>query len=245
MRLNTLQRYLVLRWRDSCIKLKVGVIPEIRRLQEQLNMQASFRRRVVISSFNMKALSDHEYLSRFRFKRRDVGFISEIIGWDATGHENGRTRTTKKRCHTDPEEATANFLRILGSPSHWVDLQLEFGKQIAALTEILYHTLKLFPFTLGTNFKPVPTYWWLLEQRITHNVCLREDLYCRMLWDSLTVQPSISRDQVALVIELHTADTSVETLSNFRQYPLLMALFFIILVPWKKTQYDTLSSVSD
>jgi DDE superfamily endonuclease len=155
-RLNTLQRYLALRWRDSCIKLKVGVIVEIRRLQEQLIMQASFRRRIMMSSFNINTLSDHECLSRFRFKRRDVGFISEIIGYEATGHENGRTKTARRRYRTDPVEATAIFLRRLGSPSRWVDLQLEFGKHIAALTEIFYHTLELFYSTLGTKLETWP-----------------------------------------------------------------------------------------
>jgi DDE superfamily endonuclease len=65
-------------------------------------------------------------------------------------------KNCRKRYRTDPVEATAICLRILGSPSRWVDLRLEFGKHIAALTEIFYHTLKLFYSTFGTKLETWP-----------------------------------------------------------------------------------------
>jgi hypothetical protein len=50
----------------------------------------------------------------------------------------------RRRYHIDPVEATAIFLRRLATPSRWVDLQPEFGKHTAALSELFCHAIELF-----------------------------------------------------------------------------------------------------
>jgi hypothetical protein len=52
-------------------------------------------------------------------------------------------------------DATAVLLRRLSTVSHWVDLQEEFGKHSACLTEIFYHTLEL----VYSKFSPLMTTW--------------------------------------------------------------------------------------
>jgi hypothetical protein len=58
------------------------------------------------------------------------------------------------------------LLRRLSSPSRWVDLQTEFGKRSACLTEIFYHTLELF----YSKFGPVIQTWpeRLFQRRAAH-----------------------------------------------------------------------------
>jgi hypothetical protein len=60
-------------------------------------------------------------------------------------------------------ETTAILLRRLSTVSRWVDLQEEFGKHSACLTEIFYHTLELF----HSKFSPLVTTWHLaiLQER--------------------------------------------------------------------------------
>jgi hypothetical protein len=76
--------------------------------------------------------------------RKDDGFISELIPWDQCLDEYGRMRTARRRSRIDPMEATSIFLRRLSTVARWVDVQEEFGKHTACLTEIFYHTLELF-----------------------------------------------------------------------------------------------------
>jgi hypothetical protein len=69
---------------------------------------------------------------------------SGLIPWENYLDYHGRMRTRRRRYRIDPVEATAIFLRRLATVSRWVDVQDEFGKHSACLTEIFYHTIELF-----------------------------------------------------------------------------------------------------
>jgi hypothetical protein len=58
-------------------------------------------------------------------------------------------RTGRRRYCIDPVEATAIMLRRMATASHCVDVQFEFGKHSACLTDIFYHTLELFHSKFG------------------------------------------------------------------------------------------------
>jgi hypothetical protein len=115
------------------------------------------------SSFNINSLSDDECLIKFRFMRKDVVFISELIPWDKGLEEHGRLRTARRRYRIDPMEANDILLQRLSTVSRWVDLQEEFGKHSACLSEIFYHTLELF----HSKLSPLVTTWPLgiLQER--------------------------------------------------------------------------------
>jgi hypothetical protein len=123
---------------------KLAVAFEISRIREQIQLQNVARCRVWASAFNIKALSDMECLNRYRFKRQDVGFVSDIIPWETALDPEGKMRIFGRRYRVDLVEATAIFLRRMATPSRWVDLQPEFGKHTAALSELFYNALELF-----------------------------------------------------------------------------------------------------
>jgi hypothetical protein len=162
-RLAILHSFLMLGKSEWSLRLKFTVTGEIRRIQEQMELQNMARCRVLTSSFNINSLSDEECLIKFRFMRKDVGFISELIPWDQCLDGYGRMRTARRRYRIDPMEATAIFLRRLSTVARWVDVQEEFGKHTACLTEIFYHTLELF----HSKFSPLVTMWRLgiLQER--------------------------------------------------------------------------------
>jgi hypothetical protein len=75
-------------------------------------------------------------------------------------------RTARRRYRIDPVEATAIFLRRLSSPIRLVDIRDEFGKHIACLTEIFYHTLDLFYSKFGPRIQTWPEE--LLQKRAAY-----------------------------------------------------------------------------
>ena len=154
-RLTVLQNFLILGKSENGLRVKLAVTAEIRRLQEQIELQKMARCRVLKSSFNINSLSDEECLIKFRFMRKDVGLISELIPWDKCLDEQGKMRTSRRRYRIDPMEATALLLRRLSTVSRCVDLQEEFGKHSACLNETFYHTLELF----HSKFSPLVTTW--------------------------------------------------------------------------------------
>jgi hypothetical protein len=114
------------------------------------------RCRIVMTCFNISSLSDQECLVRYRLRRNDVGFISNLVPWEASLDQYGRMRTARRRYRIDPVEATAIFLRRLSSPICLVDIRDEFGKHITCLTEIFYHTLDLFYSKFGPRIQTWP-----------------------------------------------------------------------------------------
>ena len=71
-RLTVLQIFLILGKSENGLRVKLAVTAEIRRLQEQIELQKMARCRVLKSSFNINSLSDEECLIKFRFMRKDV-----------------------------------------------------------------------------------------------------------------------------------------------------------------------------
>jgi hypothetical protein len=151
-----MRMFIILRNREWTIETRLAVAGEIRRLKHQIELQDLARCRISTHSYNINALSDQECLLRYRFTRKDVGFISRLIPWELTRDEFGRMRTGRRRYRIDPVEATAIMLRRMATASRWVDVQVEFGKHSACLTEIFYHTLELFYLKFGERIMMWP-----------------------------------------------------------------------------------------
>jgi hypothetical protein len=135
---------LILRNREWTLPTRLAVAVEIRCLKNHVVLHDLERCHILMHSFNINALSDQERLLRYRFTREDVGFISLLIPWEFSLDEFGRMRTGRRRYCIDPVEATDIMLRRMATDSRWVDVQFEFEKYRACLTEIFYHTLELF-----------------------------------------------------------------------------------------------------
>jgi hypothetical protein len=114
---------LVLRNYEWTLHCKLVFAIEICRIRKQLKLQNAARCRVWASVFNINVLSDRECLTRYRFKRQDVGFISDLIPWETSLDPQGNMRTMQRRYQVDTVEATAIFLQRQANPSRWVDLQ--------------------------------------------------------------------------------------------------------------------------
>jgi hypothetical protein len=111
-------------------------VNELRRLNEQLDLQHLARMKVLSSTFNLNFISDLQCLQRYRFTRKDIRFLADLIPWGKRLDHEGRMRTSQKRYLVDPVEATAITLRRLATASRWVDMESEFGKHRSALSEI-------------------------------------------------------------------------------------------------------------
>jgi hypothetical protein len=172
---------LVLRNYEWTLHFKLVVAIEICRIREQLQLRNAARCRVWVSAFNINALSNREYLTRYRFKRQDVGFVSDLIPWETSLDPQGKMRTMRRRYLVDPVEATAIFLRRLATPSCWVDLQQEFGKHTAALSELFYHALELFYKMFGSTLRNWPESLISLRAANYARCVLKKDLLCQML----------------------------------------------------------------
>jgi hypothetical protein len=136
--------YMAIQYDDDDFENSIAVLSELRRLEEQMELQRLARTRIWTSSFNINALSDLQCLQRYRFRRNDAGFIASLIPWENGLEAEGKVRTSQKRYLADPLESTAIKLRRLATPSRWIDVQIEFGKHRSALSEIFYHALELF-----------------------------------------------------------------------------------------------------
>jgi hypothetical protein len=64
-RLAMLRNFLILSKSERSLRLKLTVTAEIRRIQEQIELQNMARFRVLKSSFNINSLSDKECLIKF------------------------------------------------------------------------------------------------------------------------------------------------------------------------------------
>jgi DDE superfamily endonuclease len=136
--------YMTLQNDDDDFENSIVVLSELRRLDEQMELQRLARINICTSLCNINALSDLQCLQRYRFRRNDVGFIAGLIPLENGLDSEGKMRTSQKQYLVDPMESTAIMLRRLATPSWWIDVQIEFGKHRSALSEIFHHTLELF-----------------------------------------------------------------------------------------------------
>jgi hypothetical protein len=81
-RLTILQNFLINGKSERSLTVKLAETAEIRRLQVQIELQSMALCRVLKLLFIINYLSDEECLIKFRFMRKYVGFISELIPWD-------------------------------------------------------------------------------------------------------------------------------------------------------------------
>jgi DDE superfamily endonuclease len=146
----TITLYMAHHFSEEDFETNIVLARELRRLQEQIALQHVARKRIWASSFNLNTLSDLECLQRYRFKRKDVGFLATLIDWKKGIDSDGKMRTLRKRYLIDPVEATAIMLRRLSTANRLIDLQPEFGKHRSALSEIFYHALELFYCDFGS-----------------------------------------------------------------------------------------------
>jgi hypothetical protein len=88
-------------------------------------------RHIASSNFNFNSYSDQSCLRDFRFCRKDVPRLVDVIGW-----VSGRTRRNRYKC--EPLVAICILLRRLAYPCRWSDLEVVFGKHASALSEIYW-----------------------------------------------------------------------------------------------------------
>jgi hypothetical protein len=139
-----LTSFLVRGFNDDDFVTDYAIVNESRRLNEQLDLQHLARMKVLSSTFNLNSISDLLCLQRYRFTRKDVRFLADLIPWGKRLDHEGRMRTSQKRYLVDPVEATAIMLTRLATASCCLDVESEFGKHRSALSEIFYHALELF-----------------------------------------------------------------------------------------------------
>jgi hypothetical protein len=133
-RQKNLVLYMAIYSGDDDFENSIAIASEIRRLQEQIELQALRRKRVWASLFNLNALSDLQCLEQYRFRRNDFGLIAGLIPWEEGLDSDGRMRTSQKRYLVDPLESNAMLMRRLATPIRWIDIQMEFGKHRSALS---------------------------------------------------------------------------------------------------------------
>ena len=101
---------------DDDLENHIAIASEIRRLKEQIELQALARKIVWDSPCNLNALSDQQCLQWYRFRRNNVGLIAGLIPWEEGIDYEGRMRTSQKRYLVDPLESIAILMRRLATP---------------------------------------------------------------------------------------------------------------------------------
>jgi hypothetical protein len=162
---RTLTSFLAWSLNDDDFVTNYAIVNELRRLGEQIELQHLARMEVLSSNFNLNSISDLQCLQRYRFTRKDIRFIADLIPWGKRPDHEGRMRTSQKRFLLDPVEATAIMLRRLATASRWVDVEPEFGQHRSALSEIFYHALELFCSELGSSSETRPESFVTLRAR--------------------------------------------------------------------------------
>lgn len=99
------------------------------------------------ASFNLNSISEQEALENYRFRKRDVVRISEMMAW------NGKTERNEYRCH--PLTSACFVLHKLGTCARWADLEEKYGKFRSQMSEIMWEVVELF----------VPRYEYALRMR--------------------------------------------------------------------------------
>lgn len=122
------------------LDLDDSIVAYAQRIQHKYHQDARrlmFRSRLITSvQFNLNALSERECVENFRFKKRDVGRISEMVGWVGVSERN------QYRC--DPVVATCFVLHKLGTTVRWADIELTYGKHRSQMSEIMWEIVELF-----------------------------------------------------------------------------------------------------
>lgn len=99
---------------------------------------------VLLHRFSLERLDDKQCLLRFRFLKRDIYRELDLWMWPVT-----RDVTKRRRYRTNSVESFCILTRRLATVSRWSDLEVEFGRHAAALSEIFYETLEFFFYTFG------------------------------------------------------------------------------------------------
>jgi hypothetical protein len=194
-------------------------------------LQHLARMKVLSSTFNLKSISDLQCLQRYRFTRKDVRFLADLIPWGKRLDHEGRMTTFQKRYLVDPVEATAIMQRRLATASRWVDLEPEFGKHRSALSEIFYHALELFYSEFGSSLETWPESLVALRARECAKSVDNKGSPLDSVVASSTGLESKSRDPEGPVRGPHTAVTKDITVSSSKQSQLRMGWFSIRSVP--------------
>jgi hypothetical protein len=87
------------------------IVIELRRLGEQIELQDLARMKVLSSTFNLNSISDLQCLQRYRFTRKDVRILADLIPREKRLVHEGRMGTSQKLYLVDHVEATAIMLR--------------------------------------------------------------------------------------------------------------------------------------
>jgi hypothetical protein len=67
---------------DEDIENSVAILSELKHLEEQIELQRLARIRIWTSTFNINEPSDLQCLQRYRFRRKDVGFVAGLVPWE-------------------------------------------------------------------------------------------------------------------------------------------------------------------
>jgi len=89
------------------------------------------------ATFNLNSYSDHDALSEFRFRTREIGRIAEVMGW-----HGGLTKRSRYRC--DNITACCIVLRKLATPCRWYDLETTFGMRSSKMSEVFWEVVECF-----------------------------------------------------------------------------------------------------
>jgi len=87
--------------------------------------------------FNLEALDDAICLKRFRFLKKDIYRIVNILSWPTSMNS-----TRRRRYRTNAVLSFCLLCRRLGTVSRWWDLEEEFGMMASELNEIFYEALE-------------------------------------------------------------------------------------------------------
>jgi len=132
---------LTLRSRDAgCTRgLPLFLLRSVEYVQNEAALLRARRVSVLRFQFSLDAMDDKQCLERFRCTKPHIECIVSFLDWPSTMNS-----TKRRRYSTNAVEAFCILTRLLSTPSRWCDLESEFGRHSASLSEIFYECLEYF-----------------------------------------------------------------------------------------------------
>lgn len=103
-------------------------------IKRDMNFLLNERRIIKHTNFNLNVFSVQRSLADFRFKPKEIGRISELVGFCGI--------TSRRRYYCCPVAATCIVLRRLATPTRWIDLEYLFGLKAPVMSEVFWECIE-------------------------------------------------------------------------------------------------------
>lgn len=121
---------------DMPVEVVVTAMQAANKEHAQVLLMMRRSRTVMTTVFNLNAFSEQECLILYRFKKHDIGRLTDMIDFSGVTDRNGYS--------CSPVQATCVFLHRLGAPIRLKEMEKTYGLFESQLSEVFWELVELF-----------------------------------------------------------------------------------------------------